>query len=83
MDLEPTVRSPTVPSTTWFVAGSSPMEPEQYTMPWHLMAWEKNGNGGGALSVLTSSFWTIVTAEEADFGGSSASIVLVECFVRG
>lgn len=32
------------------------MAPEQYTMPWQMMAWEKKGNGGGALSVLTASF---------------------------
>lgn len=25
-------------------------------MPWHTMAWEKKGRGGGALSVLTAFF---------------------------
>jgi len=37
-----------------------PTLPEQYTIPWHLIAWEKKGNGVGALSVTTASFWTMV-----------------------
>ena len=28
-------------------------------MPLHLMAWEKKGSGGGALSVLTASLRTM------------------------
>lgn len=54
-----TVRSATLPSTSFEVAGSTPMEPEQYTKPWHLMAWEKKGSGRGALSVLTASLRTM------------------------
>jgi len=57
-----TARSPTPPSTSFMVVGSMPTEPEQYTIPLHLMAWEKKGIGGGALSVLTASLRTILAA---------------------
>lgn len=33
-----THRSATLPSTNVLVAGSTPIDPEQYTIPWHLIA---------------------------------------------
>ena len=42
------------PSTSVFVSFSNPMLPEQNTIPFALMAWEKTGSGAGALRVLIS-----------------------------
>jgi len=52
---EQTVRSATPPSTNFMLVGSMPIDPEQYTMPLHLIACEKNGIGAGALVVRTDS----------------------------
>jgi hypothetical protein len=50
-----TVLSATPPSTNFMLVGSIPIEPEQYTIPLHLIAWEKKGIGAGALVVRTDS----------------------------
>ena len=52
---EQTVRSATLPSTSFMLVGSIPIDPEQYTIPLHLIACEKNGMGAGAFVVRTDS----------------------------
>ena len=39
-----------------------------YTMPWQMMAWEKTGRGGGALSVWTTVFVGMVSGSWSLFG---------------
>jgi hypothetical protein len=53
--VEQTVRSATLPSTSFMLVGSIPIDPEQYTIPLHLIACEKNGMGAGAFVVRTDS----------------------------
>lgn len=42
------------PSMSFHVSLSRPMFPEQKTIPFAFMAWEKTGRGAGALAVRTS-----------------------------
>jgi hypothetical protein len=58
-----TVRSLTLPSTNLEVLGSTPIEPEQYTMPLYLTAWDSCGIGLGALSVSTAVWRSILLSE--------------------